>query len=200
LFIATAARWGTLACLGIITGCTTPGVLGLPWVPQGPGIPPEAVRAERETKRAEPAKPAPAPQRSAAAERRIESAQTPAEPMPGAMRAGLESYAQAARYGDLVFVSGQIALDARTGQLAGARIEEQSRLALENIRAVLESHRLTLSNIVSVTVYLKDINDFRGMDTVYETYFRGAVPARSVVEVSRLPRGALIEISVIAGR
>lgn len=120
--------------------------------------------------------------------------------MPGAMRAGLESYTQAARYGDLVFVSGQIALDARTGQLAGARIEEQARLALENIRAVLESHRLTLSNIVSVTVYLKDINDFRGMDTVYETYFRGAVPARSVVEVSRLPRGALIEISVIAGR
>jgi 2-iminobutanoate/2-iminopropanoate deaminase len=71
---------------------------------------------------------------------------------------------------------------------------------MENIRAVLESHRLTMANIVSTTVYLKDINDFRGMNNAYESYFRGALPARSVVEVSRLPRGALIEISAVAGR
>jgi reactive intermediate/imine deaminase len=84
--------------------------------------------------------------------------------------------------------------------MRGATIEEQTRQVMENIRGVLESHRLTFANLVSVTVYLKDLNDFRGMNTTYESYFRGALPARSVVAVSQLPRGGLIEVSAIAGR
>jgi len=71
---------------------------------------------------------------------------------------------------------------------------------MENIRAILEAHRLTLANVVSVTVYMKDLGEFRAMDDVYETFFRGTLPSRSVVQVSRLPREALVEISVIAGR
>jgi 2-iminobutanoate/2-iminopropanoate deaminase len=109
------------------------------------------------------------------------------------------AYTQASRYGDLVFVSGQIALDSGN-QLHGATIGEQTRQVMENIRAILESHRLSMANVVSTTVYLKDMNDFRGMNDTYETYFKVALPARSVVEVARLPRGALVEISAVAGR
>jgi len=108
-------------------------------------------------------------------------------------------YTQAARYGDMLFLSGIIPLDA-SGQLAGKNIEEQTRQAMDNVRAVLESNRLTMANLVSVTVYLSSINDLGGMDRVYATFFRSNLPARSVVEVQRLPRGALIEVSAIAGR
>jgi 2-iminobutanoate/2-iminopropanoate deaminase len=126
----------------------------------------------------------------------------PRSPAPQAAGSGASaaSYTQGTRYGDLVFVSGQIALDMQSNQLRGTTIEEQTRATMENIRAVLESHRLTFANVVSVTVFLKDLNDFRGMNVAYETYFRSALPARSVVAVSRLPRDALVEISVIAGR
>jgi 2-iminobutanoate/2-iminopropanoate deaminase len=110
------------------------------------------------------------------------------------------AYTQATRYGDLLFVAGQIPLDLNTSELRGATIEEQTRQVMENIRTILESHRLTLANIVSVTVYLKDLHDFRGMDSTYESYFKSALPARSVLEVSRIPRDAKVEIAVIAGR
>ncbi len=100
----------------------------------------------------------------------------------------------------MVYVSGQINIDPQTNQLRGEKIEEQTRQVMENIRVILDSHRLTLANIVSVTVYLKDINDLRGMNGVYESFFRTALPSRSVIEVSRLPRSALVQISVIAGR
>jgi 2-iminobutanoate/2-iminopropanoate deaminase len=132
---------------------------------------------------------APAPQADAAAGTRF-----------GSARPGLDAYAQARRHENLVFVAGQIALDMGANQIRGARIDEQMSQVMENIAAILESHRLTMANVVAVTVYLKDLNDFRGMDAVYEGYFRGSPPARSVVEVSRLPRGALVEVSVIAGR
>jgi 2-iminobutanoate/2-iminopropanoate deaminase len=135
-------------------------------------------------------------------------AQSPPPPRSAAQQAAAQAaggalagaYTQASRYGDLVFVSGQIALDSQTNQLRGATIEEQTRQVMENIRTILESHRLTMANVVSTTVYLKDMNDFRGMNAAYETYFRAALPARSVVEVSRLPRGSLVEISAVAGR
>lgn len=188
----------------------------IPWVPQGPGITPEEARAQREAKaRGEPVPaPAPAPAAARAPEpastRRMEVApdlvaQSPPPPRSAAQQAAASagsaaSYTQGTRYGDLVFVSGQIALDMQSNQLRGATIDEQTRATMENIRAVLESHRLTFANVVSVTVFLKDLNDFRGMNAAYETYFRSALPARSVVAVSRLPRDALVEISVIAGR
>ncbi|HEX5129534.1 MAG TPA: RidA family protein, partial [Usitatibacter sp.] len=79
-------------------------------------------------------------------------------------------------------------------------VADQTRAAMENIRAVLEAHRLTMANVVSVTVYLKDLQEFRAMDDAYEPFFRGNLPSRSVVQAARLPRDALVEISVIAGR
>jgi 2-iminobutanoate/2-iminopropanoate deaminase len=128
-----------------------------------------------------------------------------AEPAPSRPAlAGDESvnrYTQATRYGDLLFVSGQIALDLRNGAFDSRQdVAAQTRAALENIRAILESHRLTMANVVSTTVYLSKISDLPAMDAAYREFFRGTPPARSVVEVSNLPRGALVEISVIAGR
>jgi 2-iminobutanoate/2-iminopropanoate deaminase len=209
-----------IAAALLAAGCgTTTGGFGIPWIKQGPGNTPEEARAEREARaRGEAAPPqqarAPQPEPSSAPapmnSRRMEVApdlvaQSPPPPRTPAQAAAATggsaaSYTQGTRYGDLVFVSGQIALDYGSGQLRGATAEEQTRQVMDNIRAVLESHRLTFANVVSVTVYLKELNDFRGMNTAYETYFRGALPARSVVAVSRLPRDALVEISVIAGR
>jgi 2-iminobutanoate/2-iminopropanoate deaminase len=183
---------------GLLAGCNTtggPSAIGIPWVKQGPGN-------EDEARRAAPPAPRTAPKADAApsAPAAAPAPAGPTGPRFGSARAGLESFAQARRYENLLFVSGQIALDQKTNQLAGTRIEDQTSQVMENIAAILESHKLGMANVVSVTVYLKDLNDFRGMDSVYESYFRGSLPARSVIEVSRLPRGALVEITVIAGR
>ena len=213
------ARTTPLFIAALVAGCGTPMGGMVPWVPQGPGITAEEARAQREAKaRGEaPAVPAPVPTAATprpvpepVATRRMEVApdlvaQSPPPPRSAAQQAAAAagsaaSYTQGTRYGDLVFISGQIALDAQSNQLRGATIEEQTRQVMENVRAVLESHRLTFANLVSVTVYLKDINDFRGMNATYEGYFRGALPARSVVAVAQLPRGALVEVSAIAGR
>jgi 2-iminobutanoate/2-iminopropanoate deaminase len=197
LLIQSAVRCTAAIVLGLVAGCSTSGgspSIGIPWVAQGPGnegaVTPRAPAPRPQA----PARPAPAA-----------AAVTPEPPGPsgprfGSARAGLEAHGLATRYENLLFVSGQIALDHKANQLRGTRIEEQMSQVMENLAAILESHRLTMANVVSVTVYMKDLNDFRGMDSVYEQYFRGSPPARSVVEVSRLPRGALVEISVIAGR
>jgi len=210
------SRISIAAAAFIVAACATGGI-GLPWVKQGPGNTAEEGRAQREAQaRGEPAprapQPAPAPSAAAAPvnSRQIEVApelvaqsppppRTPAQ-VSAASAGTAASYTQGTRYGDLVFISGQIALDMGTSQIRGTTIEDQTRQVMENLRGVLESHRLTFANVVSVTVYLKEINDFRGMNSAYESYFRGALPARSVVAVSRLPRDALVEISVIAGR
>jgi 2-iminobutanoate/2-iminopropanoate deaminase len=111
------------------------------------------------------------------------------------------SYTQASRYGDLLFISGQIALDPRTGAFeSDASIEVQTQRVLDNVRAILETNQLTMANIVSVTVYLSSLGNMVAMDRAYQAYFRQSLPARSVVEVAKLPRGALVEISAIAGR
>ena len=110
-------------------------------------------------------------------------------------------YTQATRYGDLLFVSGQIAIDQASGAFdASQSIEAQTRQTLHNIRAILEANRLTMANVVYATVYLSSISRFAGMDKVYHGFFKGTPPARAVVEVGHLPRGALVEIAVIAGR
>lgn len=108
----------------------------------------------------------------------------------------------AARYGDLLFISGQLPVDARGNSAPpDSRIEDQTRMAMDNVRFALQANSLTMANIVSMTVYLKDLNDVSGFDTVYASYFKGGLmPARSVVEVSRLPRNARVEISAVAGR
>src|SRR5688500_9011970 len=101
------------------------------------------------------------------------------------------AYSQGIRVGNLVFLAGQLAVDPATQQLIkDTDIEEQTRRALENLRAVLEADALTMDHVVSTTVYMKDIGEFARMNKVYSTFFKAAPPARATVEVARLPRDA----------
>jgi 2-iminobutanoate/2-iminopropanoate deaminase len=107
-------------------------------------------------------------------------------------------YSQAIVAGDLIFCSGQIPLDPATGEIVEGGIEEQTHRVLKNLRAVLESAGSGLDHVLKTTVFLKRMDDFAAMNAVYATYFPDAPPARSTVEVSRLPRNVLIEIECIA--
>jgi 2-iminobutanoate/2-iminopropanoate deaminase len=110
-------------------------------------------------------------------------------------------YSQAIMTGPMVFLAGQIPIDPRNNQLMNnASIEEQTTLVLDNLKAVLASKGMTMDNVVSTSVFLKDLNDFAKMNAVYATYFKVAPPARATVEVSRLPRDVKVEISAIAVR
>lgn len=141
-----------------------------------------------------------APELVAAAPPRAPSRESSAATSPKAS-VSLAPGAPAARYGDLLFISGQLPIDARGNPTPpDARFEDQARLALENVRGVLETNRLSLANVVSMTVYLRDLDDARAFDTLFASYFKGSQPARSIVEVSRLPSNARIEISAVAGR
>lgn len=106
-------------------------------------------------------------------------------------------YSQAIKHHNLVFVSGQIALDPNTGEMKGADVETQTAQVLQNLKAVLEAAGSSLEKTLKVTVYLRDMGDFQRMNAVYAEYFTGR-PARATVEVSRLPKNALIEIDAIA--
>ena len=111
----------------------------------------------------------------------------------------IEPYSPAVRIGNLLFVSGQIGLDPATGQLAGPEIEAQTQQALRNLGSVLSGTGFDSSHVVQCTVYLKDMNDFQRMNLIYGGYFQeGHYPARTTVEVSNLPRNAIIEIAAIA--
>lgn len=115
--------------------------------------------------------------------------------------AAIGPYSQAVRIGDLVFASGQVALDPATGQLVPGGIAEQTVRALENVKAVLHEAGLTLANVVKTTVFLKSMSDFAAMNEIYAKYLapEGVVPpARSTVAVAALPKDALVEIEVIA--
>jgi len=110
-------------------------------------------------------------------------------------------YTQATRYGDLLFLSGQIAIDLTTGaEIADRSIEAQTRKVMENVQRILEAHGLTLANVLSTQVYLRSINNLAPMDAAYRKFFKGAPPARTVVEVSNLPRGMEVQISAVAGK
>lgn len=106
-------------------------------------------------------------------------------------------YSQAKVVGDFVFTSGQIPIDPKTNEVNLGTIESQTRQVLENLKAVLEAAGSSLDNAVKVTVYLADMNDFAEMNKVYEQYFKNK-PARSTVQVDKLPKEARIEIDVIA--
>lgn len=112
--------------------------------------------------------------------------------------AAIGPYSQAIVVGNLVFCSGQISLDPATIQMVGEDIENQTRQIFKNIRAVLKAENLTLSNVVKCTVFMKDLNDFGKMNTIYAEEFGTHKPARSTVQVARLPKDALIEIECIA--
>ncbi len=107
-------------------------------------------------------------------------------------------YSQAVKANGLVFLSGQIALDPRTGQMIGQDIKTQTRRVLDNVKAVLQAAGSSLDKVVKCGVFLKDMNDFGPMNEEYGSYFRELPPARTTVQVAKLPRDALIEIDVIA--
>ncbi len=107
-------------------------------------------------------------------------------------------YSQAIIAGDFIFTAGQIPIDPKTNQIVQADIKEQTRQVLENLKAVLESAGATFDDVVKVTVYMKDLNEFSAMNEVYSEYFKNSPPARTTVEVSRLPRDVKIEIDLIA--
>jgi 2-iminobutanoate/2-iminopropanoate deaminase len=107
-------------------------------------------------------------------------------------------YSQAIRHGNTLYLAGQIPIDPKTNQLLVGTIEEETTLVLNNLKAVLEANGMTMANVVSTSVFMKDLNDFPKMNTVYGTYFKEAPPARATVQVARLPRDVKVEISAIA--
>ncbi len=100
--------------------------------------------------------------------------------------------------GQLLFTAGQIALDPVTGQVVGATVAEQTKQACENLKAILTEGKTSFANVVKTTVFLKNMSDFTAMNEVYGQYFGEASPARSAVEVARLPKDVLVEIEAIA--
>jgi 2-iminobutanoate/2-iminopropanoate deaminase len=115
--------------------------------------------------------------------------------------AAIGPYAQGVRAGSFIFTAGQGGLDPVTGQVVPGGIKEQTARTLENLKAVLEAGGSSLGQAVKVTVFLKDMNDFAAMNAVYVSYFgtdSDTLPARTTVEVSRLPRDILVEIEVVA--
>jgi 2-iminobutanoate/2-iminopropanoate deaminase len=129
---------------------------------------------------------APAPSRRA-----VSTAEAPA---------ALGPYSQAIEAGPFLFVSGQIPLDPATGQLVDGDIARQTEQVLRNLRAILAAAGLSFAHVVRTTVYLKDLGEFEAMNAVYARFMPDPPPARSTVEVARLPRDVRIEIDVIAVR
>ncbi len=115
----------------------------------------------------------------------------------GAPRA-IGPYSQAVKAGGFIFTSGQIALDPATGAVAGGDVQAQTRRALLNLKAVLEAAGSSMARAVKTTVFLKNMGDFAAMNQVYAEFFPDAPPARSTVEVARLPKDALVEIEAVA--
>lgn len=111
--------------------------------------------------------------------------------------AAIGPYSQGIRAGNLIITSGQLPIDPATGAFPET-IEEQTRRSLENCKAVLDAAGATMENVIKTTVFLSDMNNFAAMNGVYTTFFVGDCPARSAVEVARLPKDALVEIECIA--
>ena len=107
-------------------------------------------------------------------------------------------YSQAIQVGNLLFGSGQIAIDPKTGELVSGGIREQTRQVMENIKSIVESAGFTMDDIVYVLVYLKDLARFQEFNEEYAKYFKDKPPARTTVQVADLPKGALLEVSFIA--
>ena len=112
--------------------------------------------------------------------------------------AAIGPYSQAIKVGNLVYTSGQIPIDPATGSFVEGGIKEQTRQSLQNVKAILEEAGLTMANVVKTTVFIADMNDFAEMNAVYAEFFAEPYPARSAVAVKTLPKGALVEIEVVA--
>ena len=112
--------------------------------------------------------------------------------------AAIGPYSQAIRSGSMLFCAGQIPLDPKTGQIVSDDIAEQAKRVLENIGAILRAEHLNFDHVVKTTIFLTSMGDFQAVNEIYATYFRENPPARSTVAVSALPKGAKVEIEVIA--
>lgn len=114
--------------------------------------------------------------------------------------AAIGPYSQAvvAKASRVVFVSGQIGIDAQSGKILSESVEEQTRKCLENIKAILSSAGADLSSVVKTTIYLKNMSDFSKVNQIYEGFFSRPYPARACIGVSDLPKGAVVEIDAIA--
>ena len=114
--------------------------------------------------------------------------------------AAIGPYSQAIEVNGFVYASGQLPIDPATGAFPEGGVQEQTRQSLINVKAILEEAGLTLANVVKTTVYLADMGDFAAMNEIYSQFFSQPVPARSAVAVKALPKGALVEVEVIAAR
>src|SRR5258706_6002683 len=189
LIAKIAGPCSKLIYLLLVTACGSTGPGFLPWIPQGPAETPQEARARREAQaRGEPA-PKRGPEAAAARApevpvpgRRMDVApdlvaQAAPPPRSAAQQAAAQAesgalagaYTQATRYGDVLYISGQIALDFQTNQMRGATIEEQTRQGMDNIRTILQSHRLTIANVVSTTVYVSQMTAVHSMNATIQT-------------------------------
>jgi 2-iminobutanoate/2-iminopropanoate deaminase len=112
--------------------------------------------------------------------------------------AAVGPYSQAIKTGDMVFVSGQIPLDPKTGEIVAGDVQDQTRQALNNLKAVLVASGASLSNVVKTTVFITDMGQFAAVNEIYSEFFAADPPARSCVQVGALPRGAEVEVEAIA--
>ena len=117
---------------------------------------------------------------------------TPRGPKP------IGPYSQGIKANGLLFVSGQVALDAQSDEMVGTDVRQQTERVMENLKVILEAAGTSLKHVVKTTVFLKDMNDFPAMNEVYARFFTATPPARSTVQAARLPKDALVEIDVIA--
>lgn len=114
--------------------------------------------------------------------------------------AAIGPYSQAIEVNGFVYASGQLPIDPATGAFPEGGVQEQTRQSLLNVKAILEEAGLKLANVVKTTVYLADMGDFAAMNEIYSQFFSQPFPARSAVAVKALPKGALVEVEVIAAR
>ncbi|MEA1961849.1 MAG: RidA family protein [Bacillota bacterium] len=112
--------------------------------------------------------------------------------------AAIGPYSQATKAGNFLFVSGQLPIDPSTGEFAGNDITAQTQQSLKNLQAIVEAAGMNIEDILKVTVYLSDMNNFATMNAVYSTVFTADYPARVAIEVARLPKDALVEIEATA--
>lgn len=112
--------------------------------------------------------------------------------------AAIGPYSQGTIVNGMLFASGQIALDPQTGKMVGSTIQEQTERVMKNVMGLLEAAGTDLDHVVKTTCFLDDINDFAAFNEVYAQYFKSTLPARSAVGVAALPKGALVEVEVIA--
>jgi 2-iminobutanoate/2-iminopropanoate deaminase len=117
---------------------------------------------------------------------------------PAKSPAAVGPYNHAVRVGDLLFCAGQIPLDPATGNLVPGDVRAQTERVLENVKAILDDQKLTFAHVVKTTVFMTNLGDFAAMNEIYARYFTADFPARSTVQVAALPRGAAVEIEVLA--